>query len=122
MEFKEFERAVQNSLRHIPEIFLKILKEEKIEILSRQNVPLAVKEKFPSKTVLGIFIGVPLKDKTVFSIQTEPTRIELYKESFQKVFGQHLSKTMKEQIGKTVIHEIAHYLGFSEDEIYERGY
>ena len=122
MELEEFERVVQEALKDIPDRFRKILHKEKIEILSRQKVPLAVKEKFPGKTVFGIFIGVPLKRKTHFSIQTEPTRIELYKESFQKVFGHRMSETMKNQIGKTVIHEIAHYLGFTEDEIFKRGY
>lgn len=119
---EEFERIVQEALENIPEEFKKILKKEKIEVLPRERVPPAVKERFPNKTVFGIFIGIPLKHKTVFSIQTEPTRIELYKESFQKVFGPEVSERMKGQIGRTVIHEIAHYFGFSEREVFERGY
>jgi len=122
MEIEEFERVVQEALEDIPEKYRKILREEEIEILPRENAPPAMKEKFPTKTVFGIFVGIPLKRKTVFSIQTEPTRIELYKESFEKVFGIKMSEAMKDQISRTVIHEIAHYLGFTEEEIYKRGY
>ena len=122
MEIEKFERVVQEALEDIPDEYRKILREKKIEILPRENAPPGMKEKFPNKTVFGIFIGMSLKHKTVFSIQTEPTRIELYKESFEKVFGTKVTEAMKEQISRTVIHEIAHYLGFTEEEIYKRGY
>lgn len=122
MQIEEFEKMVQEALEGIPDKYRKILREEKIEILPRENAPPGMKEKFPNKTVFGIFVGMSLKRKTVFSIQTEPTRIELYKESFEKVFGTKVSEAIKEQISRTVIHEIAHYLGFTEEEIHKRGY
>ncbi len=113
---------VQEALEGIPDKYRKILREEKIEILPRENAPPGMKGKFPNKIVFGIFVGISRKRKTVFSIQTEPTRIELYKESFEKVFGIKMNEAMKEQVSRTVIHEIAHYLGFTEEEIYESGY
>jgi predicted Zn-dependent protease with MMP-like domain len=54
----------------------------------------------------------------MFNIQMEPTRIELYKNSFEKAF--HNQSDMEEQIVKTVIHEIGHYFGFSEKELRRR--
>jgi predicted Zn-dependent protease with MMP-like domain len=54
----------------------------------------------------------------MFSIQMEPTRIELYKDSFEKAFRNQ--DDMEEQIVKTVIHEIGHYFGFSEKELRRR--
>ena len=122
MQIEDFEKMVQETLEDIPDKYRKILREEKIEILPRENAPPAIKEKFPNKTVFGIFVGMPRKCKIVFSIQTEPTRIELYKESFEKVFGTNVSEAIKEQIRHTVIHEIAHYLGFTEEEIDKAGY
>jgi predicted Zn-dependent protease with MMP-like domain len=122
MQIEEFEKMVQEALEDIPDEYRKILRKEKIEILPRENAPQGVKEKFPNETVFGIFVGTSLKCKTVFSIPTEPTRIELYKESFEKVFGTKVSEAVKEQIRRSVIHEIAHYLGFSEGEIRKKGY
>ncbi len=118
---EEFEKVVQDSLGCIPTEFRKILTEEKIKILPREKVPKAIKEKFPGKIIFGVFVGIPRKSKTVFSIQKEPTRIELYKESFQKVFGSKIEE-MENQICRTVIHEIAHYFGFDEEEVRKRGY
>lgn len=122
MKLAEFEKVVNAVLAGLPEEFRQILKKEKIEIISREKIPEAVRERFRSRIVFGIFAGVSRKDKRTFSIQTEPTRIELYKESFEKLFGSNMTDTIKERIAKTVIHEIAHYLGFSEEDIASRGY
>lgn len=122
MELEEFEDVVSETLERLPSKFRKILREEEIEILPREKVPVAVRERFPGKIVFGIFVGVSRKDKRTFSIQTEPTRIELYKESFEQVYGQGITNAIKERIAQTVIHEIAHYFGFNEDEIASRGF
>lgn len=122
MQIEEFEKVVNEVLKHLPEKFKNILQKEEIKILTREQVPRSVKERFPRKIVFGVFIGVPRKNKSVLFVPPEPTRIELYKESFEKVFGSKMTNTMKEQITRTVMHEIAHYFGFNEDEIAERGY
>ena len=122
MELEEFEDVVNETLERLPSKFRKILREEEIEILPREKVPVAVRERFPKKIVFGVFIGVSRKDKRTFSVQTEPTRIELYKESFEKVYGNRITDVIKERIAQTVIHEIAHYFGFNEDEIAARGF
>lgn len=115
MLFESFEKIVRESSENIPEKFRKILKKENIEIIPREKVPPAVKDEFKNKIVFGIFIGIPYNNRSTFNIQSEPTRIELYKESFEKVFGD--DGEIKSQIVKTVIHEISHYFGFSEKEI-----
>ncbi len=120
---EKFEELVHKAVDGIPHEFKEILKRERINVLPREWVPRAVEEKFPGRIVFGIFIGVPLNKKRLLSLaQTEPTRIEIYKESFQKVFGSEINEKMKDKIKKTVIHEIAHSLGFDEKEITERGY
>jgi len=122
MELEEFEDVVSETLERLPSKFRKILREEEIEILSREKVPVAVRERFPKIIVFGVFVGVSRKNKSTFSIQTEPTRIELYKESFEQVYGQGITDAIKKRIAQTVIHEIAHYFGFNEDEIAARGF
>ena len=122
MELEEFEVVVRDTLKNLPLKFSEILKKERIEILCRENVPVAVRERFPQKIVFGVFVGISRKDKSTFSIQVEPTRIELYKESFEQVYGQEITDDIKKRIAQTVIHEIAHYFGFNEDEIASRGF
>lgn len=115
MDMIEFEEAVKNSLSTIPARFRRILEKENIELLPREKAPAALQEKFKNKTVFGVFIGVSHNKRSVFSIQSEPTRIELYKESFESVYSTR--EEMTRQIAYTVIHEVGHYFGFSEEEL-----
>ena len=120
MELSEFEDIIEETLDKIPEKFRNILKNEEIQVLARDKVPAALQDRYRGSYLFGVFIGVPFNKRSMFSFQTEPTRIELYKESFEKAF--HDRNTMEEQIAKTVIHEIGHYFGFSEKELRQRNY
>ena len=122
MDFEEFEKVVNEILKDMPEKYRKILRDERIEVICREYVPMGVKQEFPGKIVFGLFAGISKIKKRTFSIQTQPTRIEIYKESFERVFGPQINDAMKEQIYKTLIHEIAHYFGFNEEEVREKGY
>jgi predicted Zn-dependent protease with MMP-like domain len=118
MEFQEFENIVNDSIKEIPEVFRDVLEKHQIKILARDKAPIPVKKAYKGSTVFGIFIGVPFG--RFYSMSTEPTRIELYHESFEEAFTN--SAQIKRQILITVVHEIAHYFGFSEAEIRKLGY
>lgn len=120
MTYERFEKLVNEALKVIPEKFDIILKKENIKVAAREKTPGIIKRKSNTQFVLGAFIGIPYNKRSIFNIQTEPTRIELYKESFEKVFFNE--NAIKSQIVKTVIHEIAHYFGFSEEEIRKNKY
>jgi len=122
MEMDEFENTVRSCLVEIPERFRAILEKEQIQVIPREKVPQAVKEKFPSSYVFGVFVGVPYGRRKANIVQHEPTRIELYKETFERVFGNRNESKVRDQIARTVIHEIAHYFGYSEKAIRQRGY
>ncbi len=122
MVFEEFEKVVKEILKDIPEKYRQILRDERIEVISREYVPIGVRQQFPGKVVFGLFAGISKDKKKTFTVQTQPTRIEIYKESFERVFGSRISDEMKEQIYRTIVHEIAHYFGFNEEEVRGRGY
>jgi len=115
MELSEFEEAIQKALNKVPKRFREILKKEGINVLAREEVPPSLRNRYKGSLLFGIFAGIPYTKRSMFNIQMEPTRIELYKESFEKAFGS--GQEMEEQIVKTVIHEIGHYFGFSEREL-----
>jgi predicted Zn-dependent protease with MMP-like domain len=115
MELSEFEEAVEEALKKVPNEFRDILKREGIPVLAREKVPDVLQDQYKGHLLFGIFTGVSYNRRSMFNIQTEPTRIELYKNSFEKAFNNR--DEIEEQIVKTVVHEIAHYFGFSEKEI-----
>jgi len=118
MELSEFEEIVENALKRVPRKFREILEREDIPVLARDKVPGQLQKRYQGRLLFGIFAGVPYNRRSMFDIQMEPTRIELYKESFEQAFSSR--STMEEQIAKTVVHEIGHYFGFSEKELRRR--
>ncbi len=119
MEMNEFEEAIEKAINKVPHQFRDILKREGIQVLAREDVPKALRERYRGRLLFGIFTGVPFNRRSVFNLEIEPTRIELYKASFEAAF--HNEDEMEEQIAKTVVHEIGHYFGFSESELRRRG-
>ena len=120
MKLSEFEETIEKGLNKIPKKFREILKRENIQVLARERVPDALQNRYKGHLLFGIFVGVPYDKRSVFNIQMEPTRIELYKNSFEKVFSN--KNDMEEQIVKTVVHEIGHFFGFSEKELRQRNF
>lgn len=111
MLFEEFEKTVFEAMEELPAEVKAALNKNAIKILPREKVPPALKEKYASSTVFGVFIGV--SHGKFYEYSTEPTRIELYNESFTGI----PQKAVKTEIKKTVLHEIGHYLGYNESKI-----
>ena len=120
MELSEFEESIEKALNKVPKQFREILAREGIQVLAREKVPQALQEKYKGSLLFGIFTGIPFTERSVFILPMEPTRIELYKSSFERAFGGRGEQEMEEQIAKTVIHEIGHYFGLSEKELRRR--
>jgi predicted Zn-dependent protease with MMP-like domain len=117
MTLKEFEDIVSRAVAKLPKEFRDILEKNQITLIPREEVPEPLQRKNSGSVVFGVFIGVPLG--RFVNVQTEPTRIELYMKSFEEYYSD--SARMEEQIIKTVIHEIAHYFGFSEKQVRKMG-
>jgi len=115
MNMAEFEKVVNDTVNKIPEKFKSVLEKENIKLFAREKAPDVLQNKFKNELIFGVFVGVPHTKRSVFNIQQEPTRIELYKESFEKAFNNE--QDIGKQIVKTVVHEIGHYFGFSEEEL-----
>ena len=120
MELSEFEETIEKGLKKVPRKFREILKREGIQVLAREKVPRVLQDQYRGLLLFGIFVGVPYTRRSMFNIQMEPTRIELYKRSFEQAFNNPAD--MEDQIVKTVIHEIGHYFGFTEKELRLRNF
>jgi len=77
-----------------------------------ENVAVVVEEQNPEEPDLyGLFDEPPYL----------PARIAIYRRPLVEDYG-HDPKRLEEEIGITVLHELAHYFGIDEDRLDELGY
>ncbi|MBI4964830.1 MAG: metallopeptidase family protein [Desulfomonile tiedjei] len=67
--------------------------------------------------LLGLYVGVPINERSVFSPGYLPDRIYLYRRPILRAAGslQNVVTTIRE----VVIHEVGHHFGFDDDELEE---
>lgn len=70
--------------------------------------------------LFGLYEGIPLTKRGKGYNLVAPDRIILYRGPLQTAFGS--LSALREQIRRTVVHEIAHHFGISEARIRELGY
>ncbi len=69
----------------------------------------------PERLLLGVYVGVPLTRRSVFNLPTGPDHIVLYRKNIEAVCRDQ--QEIREQIRRTVIHEVGHYFGMDEDQL-----
>ena len=104
---KEFEDAVERALEMIPEMFRAQL----------NNMTIAV-EDFPSRDLLWEMDMPP--ERSVTEPPLYPDVILIFREPLMAAC--HSYEELEEEIAITVVHELAHYLGLSEERLEELGY
>ena len=115
MKREEFVKVVEDSLDSLPREFRSRI----------QNVAILV-EGFPPnqspqqpgqqrRLLLGIFHGVPATKKSVFDLSTGPAHIVLYQKNIEAVCSSDAE--VRQQIRQTLIHELGHYFGMTEDQL-----
>ena len=105
----------------IPEIFRAQLNNMTITVedLPSQDLLLEM-EMPPDETLFGVFTGVPLPERSVTEPPLYPDVIIIFQKPLMAAcqsFGE-----LEEEIAITVVHEVAHYLGLSEERLEELGY
>lgn len=74
----------------------------------------------PGHLLLGLYQGIPLTERTSAYNLVPPDTITLFQGPIELVAGPNPQR-IREQVKHTVIHEIAHYFGISDDRLRELG-
>jgi predicted Zn-dependent protease with MMP-like domain len=102
-----------------------------------ERVPLHV-EDYPSREVMaetgarhrdslcGLFTGIPLTERSIEHSGTLPEVVTIYREGILAAardrFGRVRTGRLRREIRTTVLHELAHFHGLTEEELDELGY
>ena len=73
----------------------------------------------PGDTLFGLYQGVPLTERGGGYSMVLPDKISIFQGPLERAFDSPAE--MARQVRITVIHELAHHLGFDEDRLEELG-
>lgn len=113
-----FEQLVAEALAGIPRRFRKAMANLVIAVEDEPSVELLREMDIdPPDTLFGLYQGTPLTERGWGYGNTLPDRILLFQGPHEREADDE--DDLVASIGETLIHEIGHYFGLSEDEIEE---
>ncbi|AKE42148.1 Uncharacterized protein conserved in bacteria [Corynebacterium kutscheri] len=108
---ERFEELVDQALSEIPESMTKHVR----------NLAVLIEEYHPERpSILGLYTGVALPQRTFDHTGFLPDTITIYREALKAYC--YTEEELVEQTRITVMHEIGHYFGLDEDDLHRLGY
>jgi len=114
---EEFEREIVAAGERLSPEFRKHLSDVvvTVEDLPSDDILLADEPAFDPE-LCGLFVGVPLSERSSFSPGGElPPRVLVFQRNLERFFPD--PEELREQIAVTLHHELGHYLGLDEEEL-----
>lgn len=110
-------KAIKNLPReirqHLDNIVISVKKRPSREMMREMEIP-------PGEYPLGLFQGVPMIERSVTLPPLYPDMIYLFQEPLEQMC--ETREELEEEIEITVVHEVAHYIGMTEERLEELGY
>ena len=105
-----FEEMVATALDELPEELGQLMR----------NVAVTVEHNPGPPGLLGLYQGVPLTSRTSQYAGVLPDRITIYRLAICRVC--RTEDEVREQVRRTVIHEVGHHFGIDDDRLHELGW
>jgi predicted Zn-dependent protease with MMP-like domain len=122
LNHSEIRKEVANVLDRLPKQFRRRLQNIEIVVEERPTRDLLLSVGLDPRydTLYGLYQGIPLPDRSTLYPPILPDKITIFSEPLLRDFSD--PEDLREQIRTTVLHEVAHYFGFDDDEIDKLGY
>jgi len=107
-----FDEAVSQALDEVPAELMDLV----------DNVVVLVEDEpdGPDKELLGLYEGIPLSERDSLYGAVLPDHIFIYRGPLKRMCDS--TEELVEEIGITVVHEIAHFFGIEDDHLDELGW
>ena len=113
-----FEQLVSEALDSLPEEFAKQM--SNVEVVVEDEPPAEYLRGLPrGHTLLGHYHGIPLTSRGRYD-GALPDKISIYRGPITRLY--RTPEAIREQVRRTVIHEIAHHFGIDDDRLDELGW
>ena len=120
VDYAEFERLVAEALDALPPDIAEAM--ENVDVLVEEEpAPEYLARLNPGETLFGLYHGVPLTERGPSSyFGAMPDRISIYKGPLTRAFRD--PDDIRDEVRITVVHEIAHHFGISDERLDELGW
>jgi predicted Zn-dependent protease with MMP-like domain len=117
----EFEKLVELAVSDLPTQFAEFLEEVPIEVHTRPSRKLLREMGLEENELLmGLYRGVNRTRRSVEDSGRMPDVIYIFQEDHELVCDRR--EQLVEEVRKTVLHEIGHHFGMSEEDLEQLGY
>jgi len=113
MDRAKFDDLVTEAISSLPRGFRKRI--ENLVIMVEGWPPQRRSSGAQSGLLLGLYHGVPLKDRGSYYGNVPPDVIVIYQEPIERISASE--DEIKERIREVVLHEVGHHFGLSEKEL-----
>jgi len=114
-----FETLVVQALDDLPDVFLAAL--DNVEVVIEQEPSAEHRQRLapPGATLLGLYEGVPRTQRTSGYGLVAPDKITIFEGPIRRASAD--DQSLRKLVQRTVIHEIAHHFGISDDRLRQLG-
>ena len=117
----DFARVVNQAIARIPaelracldNIVITVQDRPSAELLADLGLP-------PDEPLFGVYLGVPLTERSAMAPPLYPDAIHIFQEVLEDYCASRAE--LLEEIEITVVHEIAHLFGFTDEYLAQLGY
>lgn len=118
---EEFAALVEQAITRVPEEIREALGNMVITVQDRPDPELLEELGFaPDEELFGVYSGIPLSERNLTDPPLYPDIIYIFRGPLEEYCRSR--RELIEEIEITVVHEIAHYLGFTEEQLEDLGY
>ena len=115
---EEFEAVIDRILSELPPWVASLM--DNVLVVAMDSPPPGEDKEGSGETLLGEYVGVSLPERAADYWGVLPDEIRLYRLAHLEL-GLSRPET-EEEVRRTLLHELAHYLGFSERRLHQLGW
>jgi predicted Zn-dependent protease with MMP-like domain len=116
-----FEAVVDDAMASIPDGFHRYLQDVVVDVEDMPDEETCEEMGIDDpRSLLGLYQGTPLTERSVEAPYRMPERIVLYRRNLERMC--RTPRQMVDQIRKTVLHEVGHHFGLNEQHLRDLGF
>ncbi len=119
---ERFEELVDEALASIPDEFWQVVDNLAVTVAEwPSRAQLASTDTRMGHTLLGLYEGVPLTERSQYYGLVPPDKITIFRGPILRMCAPDDEDAVRAQVRRTVLHEVAHHFGISDERLREIG-